>query len=446
MVGRPLARVVVRSLLVALLACAMAMVALRPVVGAQVEAPSAQVVAVGLFPEMSIGNVQNAVLPQSVPNDRRILLGGVGSDVWHGPNDPPNEVWLITDRGPPGEDDNGKNRLAFAIPEYTPMILHVRLDGPSVELLEVIPIVGESGQPVTGLPNVDGRDDRPVDYRAKGKLPFNASGLDPEGLVRAPGGDFWVADEYGPSLVHVGANGVVLARYIPESLPFVGADYPVVPNLPGIFAKRAHDGGFEGITITPDGATIFLAMQGPLSNPGNDTGDKSRNTRILAFDVASAQVSAEYVYRFEAVRAFDPSKKADPEDMKLSALALAGDGRLLVLEASSNAARLYLADASTATNILGSAWDDAATRPTLEAADNLVPVGVRALTKTLAVDLTNMPGVPDKLEGLAILDSSTIVVANDNDFDIGKFDKNGDNVGQGDRSQIVTISLAQPLP
>src|SRR5919202_337479 len=40
-------------------------------------APAAQVVSVALFPDLSIAGVQNAVLPDSVPNDRQILLGSV---------------------------------------------------------------------------------------------------------------------------------------------------------------------------------------------------------------------------------------------------------------------------------------------------------------------------------------------------------------------------------
>ena len=123
-----------------------------------------------------------------------------------------------------------------------------------------------------------------------------------------------------------------------------GADYPVAPVLPAIFAKRAHDGGFEGLTASPDGGTLYLAMQGPLSNPNNDTAERSRNARILVFDVASEQVTAEYVYRFESIWAFDPSKKADPDDMRITALALTAGGQLLVLERTPNAARLYLAD------------------------------------------------------------------------------------------------------
>jgi hypothetical protein len=418
--------------------------------GAASDGAAGEVTAIGLFPDLGIASVLNGVLPGTVRDDHQILLGGVGSDIWHGPDDAPDELWMVTDRGPRGADDNGKNREAFAIPEYTPMILHVRINTTggvySVELLDTIPVVGQSGQPVTGLPNLDGRDDRPVDYRAKQKLNYNPSGIDPEGLVRAPNGDFWLAEEYGPSLLHLDARGHVLTRFVPEGIVLDGADYPVSATLPGLFAKRSDSQGFEGLTLSPDGGTLYLAMQGPLSNPNNTTGDHSRQIRILAFDVASEQVVAEYVYRFELIRSFDPSKKADPENLKLSALAMAPDGQLLMLERSPNAARLYLADLQHATNILGSRWDDPATKPSLEAAESLAVLNVLTLTKTLALDLTQLPGVPDKLEGIAIVDPSTIVVANDNDFDVNKFDSTGANQGKNEKSQVVAITLAKPLP
>jgi hypothetical protein len=424
----------------------------KAVAAAPIAAPLGQVRAAALFPDLPIASVQNGRLPGSVADDHQILLGSVGSDIWHGPGDPPDELWMVTDRGPRGRGDNGNDRQAFAIPEYTPMILHVRLgtvgsDGVGgVDVLETIPIVGQSGRPVTGLPNIDGRDERPVDYRAKTKLAYNPSGLDPEGLARTPNGELWVADEYGPSLVHLDANGTVLKRFVPEGVALDGADYPVAPVLPAIFARRSGDGGFEGLTASPDGGTLYLAMQGPLSNPNDGAAERSRNTRILVFDVASEQVTAEYIYRFELVRTFDPSRKADPEDMKISALALAEDGQLLVLERTPNAARLYLANPATATNVLGTRWDDPVTRPTLESAESLAVVNILPLAKTLALDLTSFPGVPEKLEGLAILDPSTVVVANDNDFDVGKFNGKGINDGKGDKSMVVTIALNEPLP
>jgi hypothetical protein len=38
------------------------------------------------------------------------------------------------------------------------------------------------------------------------------------------------------------------------------------------------------------------------------------------------------------------------------------------------------------------------------------------------------------------------VVANDNDFDIGTFDADGNNVGVGLKSRILVITLTTPVP
>jgi len=417
-----------------------------PAAAAPPPAPAAQVSAMAVFPDLLIANVQNAALPGTVPDDHHILLGSVGSDLWRAPTDPQNEVWMVTDRGPRGQGNNGSDRQTFAIPEYTPLILHGRLNGDSITVLDTIPIVGQSGDPVTGLPNLSTRDAKPYDVKAKTQLTYNPSGLDPEGIVRAPNGDFWIVEEYGPSLVHVDPNGMVIKRFVPHGVWLDGADYPVAETLPAVLIRRADSEGFEGITASQDGSTLYLAMQSPLNNPNEDTGNKSRNTRIFEFDIASEQVTAEYVYRFESVRTIDPSKKADPEDLKVSAIAMCGDGQLLVLERTGRAARLYLADLREATNLTGTIWDDPGMKPSLEAVNDLLPDGIAPVAKTLALDLTDLPHVPDKLEGLAIIDATTIVLANDNDFDIGKFDKDGNNDGDGDKSKLVTLSLSQPLP
>jgi hypothetical protein len=47
---------------------------------------------------------------------------------------------------------------------------------------------------------------------------------------------------------------------------------------------------------------------------------------------------------------------------------------------------------------------------------------------------------------LVVLDQTTVAVVSDNDFDIGKFDENGDNVGEGAKTKIVVIGIPKPLP
>jgi hypothetical protein len=406
-----------------------------------------QLAAVATFPAVSAADLQNRHLPGSIDNDRGLKLGGVGSDLWRSPSDPAGEYWMVTDRGPNGKvkPQSGKERRTFPIPEYSPLILQVRVDGSNVEILHAIPIVGQSGRPVTGLPNVEGQEP-PYDFSAENQLAFNPSGLDVEGLVRTPSGEFWAVEEYAPSLVRIDAAGTVIRRYVPEGDQIDGADYPVATALPGILKARSSNRGFEGLTVSPDGSTLYLAIQSPLANPNPKTGNKSRNVRMLAFDVASERVTAEYVYRFEPIADFDPTVKPAPEEMKLSALAPAGPNTLLVLERTDRVAKLYLADLTGATNILGTGWDDARTSPSLEAVGNPSEDGIAVLAKSLVVDLGSIAEMPEKIEGVAIVDRSTVAVANDNDFDIGNFDRAGNNVGQGLQSKILFVTLPQPLP
>ncbi|HEX3245027.1 MAG TPA: esterase-like activity of phytase family protein [Chloroflexota bacterium] len=399
-----------------------------------------------IFPDMRISTVLNAAFPGLIENDHKLMVGGVGSDIWHSPEEPSDELWMITDRGPNGRARvDGKERRIFPIPSYTPLIIHARTDGSTVSVLQVIPITGQSGRPVTGLPNLEKHNETIYDYSAERALPFNPSGLDTEGLVRGPSGEFWLADEYAPSLLRVGADGKVNKRFIPEGLKLSGADYPTVDALPGIFGQRADNRGFESIALSGDGRTLFLATQSALSNTGKED-DALRNTRILAFDIASERPTAEYVYRLDPVAEFDSSVKNQPEEMRISALVWAGSDSLLVLERTDRVAKLFRVNLGTATNVLGSAWDDSDKRPSLEMIRDPGSVGIQVLSKSLVVDFSTLGKVPDKLEGVAILDPSTLLVANDNDFDVGKFDKNGNNVGEGLRSQILKISLATPLP
>ena len=114
-----------------------------------------KIIGVYTFPATPLQTFQNVLFPESIANDHKILLGAAGSDLWHGPNDAPGEFWMITDRGPNGQIKvDGKNRRTFWVPEFNPVILRVKTEGNAIRILEVIPIVGQSGKPVTGMPNI----------------------------------------------------------------------------------------------------------------------------------------------------------------------------------------------------------------------------------------------------------------------------------------------------
>lgn len=410
-------------------------------------AGQAAIVETYTLPDVPLASLQNEALPEHpIADDRGMLLGGVGSDLWQGPNDPDDEFWLVTDRGPNDEVEvDDENRRTFPVPDFTPLILHVKAADDALTVLQAIPIVNQAGEPVTGLSNLEESDEKPFAVTGREELPFNPDGLDVEGLVRTPDGGFWLAEEYRPSLVKVDASGKVLGRYVPEGIELPGAGYPVEGTLPAIYGGRKENRGFEGLALGGDGTTLYALLQSPLSNPDEDTGEASRAGRILAVDTATGAPVAEYVYPFEAAAEFDPELDADDQnEMKLSGLVWLDETTLLALERTDEIARLYTLDMTDATDILGSAWDDPANSPSLESLDDLAATGITPLAKTLLVDLEALPEMPDKIEGVTLVDGETVAVINDNDFDIDEFDEAGQHVGEGKQSQLLVI--AAPMP
>src|SRR5215467_8197948 len=343
------------------------LVPLALIIPRQIQAQN-KIIGAYTFPDIPITTFQNNLFPGSVSNDHHILLGAIGSDLWHGSNDAPGEFWMISDRGPNGQVKvDGKNRRTFWIPEFNPIILKVKTENNTIQIIEKIPIVGQSGKPVTGMPNIEGYDETPYDYTGQKTFPYNVNGLDTEGLVRTLAGDFWIAEEYSPSLLHLDKTGKVIRRYIPKGVKLSGTDYPVVAVLPAIYGKRKINRGFEGLALSNDQKTLYAVLQSPLSNPDRKIGDDSRNTRVIVFDIPSEKVTAEYVYRFEAAKEFEGNPKTPPDEMKLSGVVFLDPTTLLILERTDLVAKLYSVDLSKATNILNSKWDNPQTAPSLDA-------------------------------------------------------------------------------
>lgn len=401
------------------------------------------VVATYTLPSIPLGQYQEAALPEyPVADDHGFELGGIGSDMWHQPGSPADEFWMVTDRGPNGEVTVGdEDRVTFPTPDFDPIILHVQVADGEIAVLDALPIVGDSGAPVTGVSNLDGKDDQPYNFDGSEAIAYNPSGLDTEGLVRTAAGDFWLAEEYSPSIIHVGADGKVIARYTPEGITLDGADYPVYDTLPAIYGDRRGNRGFEGLAISGDGSTLYAALQSPLYVPDSATGKASLNTRILAVDVATGGAVAEYVYQFDDVNEFDPSQDGKADAMKLSSIVWIDENTLLINERTDPVAKLYAVDLTNATDILGGPFDDPATDPSLEASNDLTAIDVAPLAKTLVVDLSTLDGVPGKIEGVAVIDDTTIAITNDNDFQITEVGADGKNIPTGTPNEILIISI-----
>ncbi|MFF3851197.1 esterase-like activity of phytase family protein [Streptomyces sp. NPDC002328] len=392
--------------------------------------------------DIPLGKFSDALLPGTVADDRGVDLGGIGSDIC--PAGRKGEFWTVTDRGPNGQIKvDGVKRRTFPVPGFDPAIVRIKVVGNAVKVLQAIPLTTSSGKPVTGLSNQPGRDEAPYTYDARTPLAHNPNGLDTEGIVRAADGSFWLADEYGPSLVHVSARGKVLTRYVPEGLKSTGADYPVVEALPSVLLHRKINRGFEGLAQLP-GGDLVLAVQSPLSLPDTDAGEASRTVRLLRFSPKKKAVTAEYAYRFDPVNVVDPGED-DTSELKISSVVSVGGDRLLVEERTDKAARLQLVRLDRRANILGGRWDDDATSPSLEQLQDPAASGVPVLPKRLVVDLGTVAGVPGKIEGVARVDHDTLVLINDNDFGMtdgtGAFDAQGRLVDSNIETTVTYVRV-----
>jgi hypothetical protein len=382
------------------------------------------------------------------------LTIGIGSALFHMPGDPADQFYALTDRGPNidcgdsekiagmplaqacGGDETAK---LFPRPDFVPSIVKVKLnqDGTFVTT-HWIPLKDAAGKTITGLSNPLRAAKTEAAYDKDGKrMPFDPNGLDTEGLVRLKDGTFWIGEEYGPSLVHVAADGKIIERLVPAGLEgdLSGASYKVTGSLPAILMKRQLNRGIEGIALAPDESALYTIVQNPLANPDADAYKNAIATRILKLDLTTQQVVGEYVFTLDPAESFKKDKSEKQNDVRISELVAVGVDKLIVLERISKTTKLQAIDLSTATNILGTDWDKVETSPSLEqlTAADLAASGVTPVTKKLWLDSSDYAELPSKIEGVAIVNGNELVLINDDDFGI-----------DGAKTRIVRLTMPSP--
>jgi hypothetical protein len=357
----------------------------------------------------------------TVNGEELTLTRGIGSSLYHKRGDPLNVFYSITDRGPNIDRDDGEAKI-FPQPNFAPTIHQIELmaDG-KFTIIRTLPLSDRDGNPITGRPNPKRRTAMERAYDNMGReIELDPNGLDTEGLVALADGTFWLADEYGPSLVHVAADGRIIERLVPlgSEAEFSAASYTVRGTLPSILGKRHLNRGFEGIAASADERYLYAMMQNPLANPDIAAYKTANATRLFKIDAASGVPVAEFVYLLDPHPTFDDDTDADKQsDVRVSEIEAFGPDKLIVLERVTHTTKLYAINLATGTDILGTAWDAAATSPSLEQA-NLVSVGIKPVAKALWLDSGQRDDIQSKIEGVAFLAPDTLVLINDNDFGI----------------------------
>ncbi|WP_158266382.1 esterase-like activity of phytase family protein [Allosphingosinicella deserti] len=370
------------------------------------------------------------------PGGAMTLRASYGSGLARRPDDPPGIVWAVGDRGPNLKiktllDLYGLEHLrplaamsgAKIMPrtDLGPALARLQVVEDRIKLAAVLRLRDGNGVAVSGLPMPHG--DHAISEPALDMdgQPISAdpSGLDTEGIVALPDGSFFVGDEFGPSLVHVGAGGDVIARFVPANVPLGGARYPVRPILPAIASRRQINRGFEAIAVSADGAFLFLAFQSPLAHPDPQTHAAARHVRLWKLDAATLRVRAQYLYPLDPPESFLRDARDEAigwSDLKVSELVWLGEDSLLVLERASRTTKLYRVDLRAA-SALGSEHLDIETRPTIEEL-SAAAAPLPELDKRLLFTSDDVPELPADIEGVAVLSPRTLLLVNDNDFGV----------------------------
>ncbi len=268
---------------------------------------------------------------------------------------------------------------------------------------------------------------------------------DPEGIAIARNGNYYVSDEYGPSVREFRRDGTLLRTFTPpENLisKQTGVTVNYVDGRPTIVNGRQDNRGFEGLAISPDGTKLYAMLQDPLVNEGSSSdGRRSRNLRMVEFDVATGTQTRQLTYQLESIADINdriPGTASDfgatnqGRSMGISAVVALYDHQFLVIErdnrgygsdtttddAPVGSKRVYLIDITGASDVKAISF----------ANTNDLPAGVVAVAKTLYLDIqaalvANGVIIPEKIEGLAIgpqLDDGSylMLTGSDNDFSV----------------------------
>ena len=370
-----------------------------------------------LNPNINLGDSSQAA-KNGYPNR---MIPGIGSGVVAVPNKL-GEFYMLTDRGPNFDHTNwlgNVNGKTFPVSKFTPAIVHVKFANGKIELIKAIPIVDSQGKSVTGLSNNE-EDEMPYSGKSGKALGFNQAGLDTEALQLLPDGKFLVSEEYGPSIAVIDTNGQVLVRYVPIGKPYNGVNYPIKEILPSIYKERRGNHGFENVSVTPDGKTAYATLQSPMGNENKKDFKKSRLVRILRLDISNP-TDAKVTGMFAVMQ----SKKSDypkteaQKDLKYSDAVAFGQDKLLLLERANQKVKLIVADLSKATNILNN--KDANTLLYEKQGEKLGRLSITPAATHEVFDSAEVKQIDtDKLEGLAVLSPSVVVLTNDNDFGVGE--------------------------
>jgi hypothetical protein len=178
--------------------------------------------------------------------------------------------------------------------------------------------------------------------------------VDVEGLAIDPfDGSVWLADEW--------------AATIRQYRPATGKALAGKVNVPESLKGSYRDSGFESLTISRDGLSMWMGAEEALKSDGPRANRKhGTDIRLTKFRRASAKgiwtMDGQWVYSADSIAGgpWYNEKKRDISRSGISEMCLSDDGTVLVLEREFSVAliprlrcRIYETDMSSAKNVMG---------------------------------------------------------------------------------------------
>ncbi|MBG1265597.1 esterase-like activity of phytase family protein [Nostoc sp. WHI] len=396
-------------------------------------------------------------------------LGGFGSDLFY---DYRQDVYYaLVDRGPGGGVISYQTRVEKFSITTDPTTGAIT----NYQLLGTIPFTVAAETTLNGVTY-----DETTPFNGLNAKLLNGNGgvlglsQDPEGFVVGKNGNFFVSDEYGPSIYEFNPAGVFVRAFTAPSNLIAKADgipYYAANDNPATTLGRQSNRGYEGLTISPDGTKLYAILQDPLQEEGSggsNPGRSSPNVRIIRYDVANGSSDAQYIYQLEALSdinaripetANDFSATSQGRNIGLSSLVAINNNEFLVIERDNRGVGI---DDPTGTKPIGSKRVFKIDLTLATDVTNTNLAGTNSLgnatpvSKTLLLDIAEaIQGagqiVPEKFEGLTIgprLSDGTfaLILATDNDFSVTQ---NGSNTqfdvySNGVSTAQVAIDSAAP--
>ena len=242
--------------------------------------------------------------------------------------------------------------------------------------------------------------------------------LDPESFRRDTDGSFWIGEEFNPSLVHFSAQGKLLAA------PYKLEGLSSVDNPMGEPSTLPRSRGFEGMALSPDGKSLYPLLEGPLDDSGP-------GLNIYTFDLEKRQ--------FTNSHAKQPSSRyrLDKDTTAIGDFTMFSQTSGLVIERDSGEGKKALSKKIYRIDF-----------------ENLDADGF--MRKALVANLLDIKDPHDlnqdglkmfsfpfwTIEGLVVLNRTTLGVVNDNNYPLGQGrDSSG---SQPDDNEFILIKV-EPL-